>query len=427
MSTPLAQKMRPKSLNEFLGQTKILGPNSLLLQSIQHRKIPSMIFWGPPGCGKTSLASLLKNEVSTPYFALSAVQAGIKDVKKVIEGAHLTFKESKQPTLLFIDEIHRFNKSQQDALLKAIEEGPVTLIGATTENPSFEVNKALLSRCHLMIFESLNVQDLINLGLEAVRSPQGLNRPDLNIDAKVLQFLGDSANGDARFLLNQIELLVQSLPASQTQISLSDLEGHNWNKALRYDKQGEEHYNLTSVFHKSIRGSDPQAAIYWLHRMLAAGAEPRYLLRRLIRIAMEDVGNADPQALPLAISAQQAFDFLGIPEGLLALDQITLYLATAPKSNRVELAHFAAQKAIQKFGDLTVPLEFRNAPSKTMKDIGYGKGYQYDHDSPQAYAGQEHLPRELAGKIFYTPTQFGFEKEISKRMQWWQSRKIPKE
>lgn len=421
---PLAERLRPISLEEFLGQHKLLAQGSLLRKSLEADRIPSMIFWGPPGCGKTSLAHLIRHRTQSHFEALSAVSAGIKDVKEMIAAAkerrHNLFGKS---TILFIDEIHRFNKSQQDALLQAVEDGTITLIGATTENPSFEVNSALLSRCQLLLFAPHGAQDLAQLARLALSEhPRGLLRTDLSFSSEALDKIVAQADGDARFLLNQVEWIASAMTQPGV-IDLSALEQMEYHKPLRYDKSGEEHYNLISVLHKSIRGSDPQAALYWSRRMLAAGEDPRYLIRRLIRMAVEDIGLADPLALNQATATQQAYDFLGIPEGLLAIDQLVVYLATAPKSNRVYAASNQIQSLIKETGMLPVPRAFRNAVNKTGRDLGYGHGYAYDHDAPGAYSGQDHLPNALAGKVFYQPSEYGFEQEIAARMSAWEQLK----
>lgn len=422
MNTPLAERLRPKNLDEFLGQQRILGPDSMLRRAVENDKAPSMIFWGPPGCGKTSLAHVIQSHSRKRFVALSAVSSGVKDVKEALAGArdHLALG---QATLLFIDEIHRFNKSQQDALLGAVEDGTVTLIGATTENPGFEVNSALLSRCQLILFAPLSPEDLERLLLDALQShPRGLKRPDVTFSPEAMRKLVGQADGDARFLLNQLEWIVSSL-GERTVVDLDVLEQMQYRKPLRYDKHSEEHYNLISALHKSVRGSDVQAALYWLHRMLQGGEDPRYILRRLMRMAMEDIGLADPNALLLATSAREAYDFLGTPEGLIALDELTVYLSLAPKSNKLELAYMKADQVIQQTGTLPVPRAFRNAENKVARDLRYGEGYRYDHDSPGAYSGQEHLPKALEGMKFYEPTEYGREKALGERMRELEARK----
>jgi putative ATPase len=416
--TPLAERMRPRTLEDMLGQSRILGSNSMLSQSIQQGRVPSMIFWGPPGCGKTSLAHVIKQESKRRFFMLSAVSSGVKDVKQVISQA-LDYRQiDKESSILFIDEIHRFNKSQQDALLQAVEEGIITLIGATTENPGFEVNSALLSRCQLILFAPLQSEDLQLLFQKAVQEhPNGMQRPDLTFSPEVVQKIISEADGDARFLLNQVEWIVLNCHKDQKLINMDVLDALHYHKPLRYDKRAEEHYNLISVLHKSIRGSDPDAAVYWLHRMLQGGEDPRYILRRLMRMAVEDVGMADPQAIVVASSCLQCYEFLGAPEGLLALDELAVYLATAPKSNRLEIAGMQANAIINQTKNLPVPRAFRNAVNKTGRDLHYGHGYQYDHDQPHGYSGQDHLPEKLKGTVIYEPGEQGYENTVKERLE----------
>lgn len=413
---PLAERLRPTTLDEFMGQNKILGAGSLLRKSLESDSIPSMIFWGPPGCGKTSLANVIKNQSSKKFVSLSAVSSGVKEVKAVLSQAREPDLLNPRGTILFIDEIHRFNKSQQDALLGAVENGTVTLIGATTENPGFEVNSALLSRCQLVLFAPLSENDLEQLLYNALQNdPRGLCRKDIELTSEVAKKLIALADGDARFLLNQLEWIVGSL-GERTVIDEAFLEEAQYKKPLRYDKSGEEHYNLISALHKSVRGSDPDAALYWLHRMLKAGEDPRFILRRLIRMAMEDIGLADPNALLLATSAREAFDFLGVPEGLIALDEIAVYLSLAPKSNSLEIAGMEADSLIEQTGTLPVPRAFRNSVTKVGKALRYGENYKYDHDSPGAYSGQDHFPIQLQGTELYRPTSYGKEKALGERL-----------
>ena len=413
---PLAERLRPTTLDEFMGQNKILGAGSLLRKSLESDSIPSMIFWGPPGCGKTSLANVIKNQSSKKFVSLSAVSSGVNEVKAVLSQAREPDLLNPRGTILFIDEIHRFNKSQQDALLGAVEDGTVTLIGATTENPGFEVNSALLSRCQLVLFAPLSENDLEQLLYNALQNdPRGLCRKDIELTSEVAKKLIALADGDARFLLNQLEWIVGSLD-ERTVIDEAFLEEAQYKKPLRYDKSGEEHYNLISALHKSVRGSDPDAALYWLHRMLKAGEDPRFILRRLIRMAMEDIGLADPNALLLATSAREAFDFLGVPEGLIALDEIAVYLSLAPKSNSLEIAGMEADSLIEQTGTLPVPRAFRNSVTKVGKALRYGENYKYDHDSPGAYSGQDHFPIQLQGTELYRPTSYGKEKALGERL-----------
>lgn len=427
---PLSERLRPQSIGDILGQEQLLSQGAALRNQLEIGVCPSLILWGPPGCGKTTLAQAIKSQVNKRYQAISAVSSGVKDVKAVIQAADKYKVLDGEATLLFIDEIHRFNKSQQDALLQAVEQGIITLIGATTENPSFEVNNALLSRCQLLLLSPLGLDNLKTLARKALHHDAGMKMPHVSFHADALEQVCQQAQGDARYLLNQIEWVIHSLkipPHVEFLITLQDLDKIALKKPLRYDKKGEDHYNLISVFHKSIRGSDVQATLYWLHRMLQAGEEPHYLLRRMTRIANEDIGLADPQAILQANAAREVFDFLGIPEGLLALDQLAIYLATAPKSNKVETAYFTAENLVRKHGNLPVPRAFRNAVNKTGTQLGYGKGYQYDHHSPEIYSGQEHLPEGLEGSVIYEPGNFGFEKEIAKRLDWWEMLKLNKQ
>ena len=424
MEQPLAERLRPQNLDEFLGQSKILGEQSLLRRSLENDTVPSMIFWGPPGCGKTSLAHVIRQKTKKRFVALSAVASGVKEVKEVLADAR-QMKKAFLDTILFIDEIHRFNTGQQDALLGAVEDGTVTLIGATTENPGFEVNGALLSRCQLILFAPLSSDDLRTLIFSALRDhPRGLQLKDVEIEDAVVDKLIAQSEGDARFLLNQLEWIGKSL-GDRKKIDEKLLEEFQYKKPLRYDKNGEEHYNLISALHKSVRGSDPDAAVYWLHRMLQGGEDPRVILRRLMRMAREDVGLADPNALLLATSAREAYDFMGVPEGLIALDELAIYLSLAPKSNSLELAGMAADSIIQRTGTLPVPRAFRNSVTRVGKQLGYGNGYEYDHDSPGAYSAQEHLPKQLEGTEIYRPTNYGKEKLLAERLA--QLKQIKKE
>ena len=424
MDQPLAERLRPQNLDEFLGQNKILGEQSLLRKSLENDNVPSMIFWGPPGCGKTSLAHVIRQKTKKSFVALSAVASGVKEVKEVLADAR-KMKGLFRDTILFIDEIHRFNKGQQDALLGAVEDGTVTLIGATTENPGFEVNGALLSRCQLILFAPLSKEDLRTLIFSALRDhPRGLLLKDVEIEESVVDKLIAQSEGDARFLLNQLEWIGKNL-GDRKVIDDALLEEFQYKKPLRYDKSGEEHYNLISALHKSVRGSDPDAAVYWLHRMLQGGEDPRFILRRLMRMAMEDVGLADPNALLLATSAREAYDFMGVPEGLIALDELAIYLSLAPKSNSLELAGMAADSIIQRTGTLPVPRAFRNSVTRVGKQLGYGNGYEYDHDSPGAFSAQEHLPKALEGTEIYRPTNYGKEKLLAERLA--QLKQIKKE
>ena len=415
MDQPLAERLRPQNLDEFLGQNKILGEQSLLRRSLENDNVPSMIFWGPPGCGKTSLAHVIRQKTKKRFVALSAVASGVKEVKEVLADAR-QMKKVFLDTILFIDEIHRFNKGQQDALLGAVEDGTVTLIGATTENPGFEVNSALLSRCQLILFAPLSKEDLRTLIFSALRDhPRGLQLKDVEVEDAVVDKLIAQSDGDARFLLNQIEWIGKNL-GDRKIIDEKLLEEFQYKKPLRYDKSGEEHYNLISALHKSVRGSDPDAALYWMHRMLQGGEDPRFILRRLMRMSMEDIGLADPNALLLATAAREAYDFMGIPEGLIALDELAVYLSLAPKSNSLELAGMKADSIVKQTGTLPVPRAFRNSVTKVGEKLGYGIDYQYDHDSPGAYSAQEHLPKALEGTEIYQPKPYGKEKALGERL-----------
>ncbi|MCG3197373.1 MAG: Replication-associated recombination protein A [bacterium] len=419
-SRPLADRMRPRTLDELLGQDRIIGPGTLLRRAVEAGKIQSLILWGPPGSGKTSLAMLLAAQTQAHFITLSAVTAGVKDIREVVEGARRSLERSGTRTLLFIDEIHRFNKSQQDALLPHVEGGLLTLIGATTENPSFEVNSALLSRCRVYVLAALEERDIVALLRRALADPErGLGGEAIELEKDAMEALAAACHGDARGALNALELAVMAVRERPLTLTAAMLLEALQKKALLYDKSGEEHFNLISAFHKSLRGSDPDAALYWLARMLAAGEDPMYVARRIVRFASEDVGNADPQALTLAMAAMNAYHALGTPEGELALAQATLYLSTAPKSNACYTAFGQATQVAEEKGPLPPPLHIRNAPTRLMKDLGYGKGYQYDHDSPEGYLPQEYFPEGLEGTRFYHPVERGFEREILKRLDYW--------
>ncbi len=402
---PLAESMRPINLREFVGQEHILGKGKILDTLLSRKKLPSMILWGPPGCGKTTLAKIIAGAIGAKFVIFSAVLSGIKELRLIIQEAERDFTEKRRPLILFVDEIHRFNKAQQDAFLPHVESGLVVLIGATTENPSFEIIPPLLSRCRVLMLEPLSTTHLNTILMNALTDKErGLGMLGMEIEDRAAQYLIAASDGDARTLLNNLEVVAEYCASLQedTQgltITVAMVEEAVQQKSLRYDKGGEEHYNLISAFHKSLRGSDPDAALYWLARMIAAGESPHYIARRMVRFASEDVGNADPQALQMAIIAQQAYDFLGSPEGELALAQAAIYLATAPKSNAVYTAFGNAMSDAKKYGTLPVPMHIRNAPTALMKKIGYGKGYKYAHDFPEGVADQEYLPSELEGRI----------------------------
>jgi putative ATPase len=427
-SMPLAERMRPRNISEFVGQNQVVGAGSLIQHAIEEDRIFSMILWGPPGCGKTTLARIIAGETKSHFVHFSAVLSGIKEIRAVIEEARNQQKISRKRTILFVDEIHRFNKAQQDAFLHHVESGLITLIGATTENPSFEVIAPLLSRCRVITLDRLTEEDIAAIIDLTLRDEQrGLGGLNIELNADARDYIIRIADGDARVALNSLEVagsLVMSrqTPDSSTtagNITLKDLEVAIQKKALVYDKAGEEHYNIISALHKSLRGSDPDAALYWLARMLAAGEDPFYIARRMVRFASEDIGNADPNALGIAMSAMEAFKFLGHPEGELALAQAAVYLATAPKSNSIYFAFGKANAAIKKTGSLPVPFHIRNAPTKLMKELGYGKNYKYAHNYEDAIVPQEYLPDKLKGQHFYFPANRGFEKTIKDRLDKW--------
>lgn len=422
-SAPLADRMRPRIIDEVIGQRHVLAEGKLIPRLLRAKEIPSLIFWGPPGSGKTTLAYILARAVEAYFVSFSAVLSGVKDIRAVVAEAEAQRKAGGRKTILFVDEIHRFNKAQQDAFLPHVESGLITLIGATTENPSFEIIPPLLSRSRLIVLKPLTEDDLKEVLKQALTDKErGLGDIRVNLSGEALEFIISAAQGDARFALNSLEVAVLLASPDEKGVRHIDLnlaEEAVQKKALAYDKDGEEHYNIISAFHKSLRGSDPDAALYWLVRMLAAGEEPLYIARRMIRFASEDVGNADPQALQVAMAALQAYQALGSPEGELALAQAALYLATAPKSNAVYIAFLEGQKDVSRTGSLPVPLHIRNAPTGLMKDLGYGRGYKYAHDFPEALVAQEHLPPEIRGRIYYRPTKRGMEKIIGERLKKW--------
>jgi len=425
MNTPLAQRMRPRDLEEFVGQKHLLGKGKILGTILEKRGIlPSIILWGPPGSGKTTLAKILSRRSGSRFVQLSAVLSGIKDLREAINDAKKA-KEKGIHTIVFVDEMHRFNKSQQDAFLPHVEEGLITLIGATTENPSFEIISPLISRCKVLVLYPLSPAELgIILERALTDEKRGLGALGLTMEDGVREILIQHAQGDARALLNTLEVAAQILLEARPEgaggkITESILKEALQKKALRYDKDGEEHYNLISAFHKSLRGSDPDAALYWLARMLESGEDPHYILRRIVRFASEDVGNADPQALAVALSALRAYDFLGSPEGELAIAQATTYLATAPKSNSVYKALGDAIRDAKKFGSLPVPMHLRNAPTLLLRRLGYGKDYKYPHDFKDATVYQEYLPAELRDRLYYFPTMRGYERLIKERLDKW--------
>ena len=424
-NAPLAERIRPESLDQFFGQEHLVASGRLLHQLIQTKKLPSLLLWGPPGTGKTSLANVLARSVDADFIFFSAVLSGVKEVRQIVETAKKR-REEGHSTILFVDEIHRFNKSQQDAFLPHVESGLLTLVGATTENPSFNVIAPLLSRCQTLVLEPLTSENIKAILLRALADREkGLGRYNFSLDEASIDSLIQYADGDSRRALNCLEtaatLALEQTEGTDSPVTITQelIREAGQNRTLRYDTDGEEHYNQISALHKSLRDSDPDGALYWLSRMLEAGEDPLYIARRLIRFASEDIGNADPQALQVALNGRKAYHILGSPEGELALVQTTVYLATAPKSNALYMASKKVQREIKRTGSLPVPLHLRNAPTKLMKDIGYGKEYQYAHDNPEALVEQDHLPDEIAGKTFYTPTHRGYEAVVRDRLIKW--------
>jgi putative ATPase len=434
-SRPLADRMRPRNLDEFVGQMHAVGKGTLIQRAVLEDRIFSMILWGPPGCGKTTLARIFAAQTHSYFVHFSAVLSGVKEIRSVVDQAKNQQRLYRKKTVLFVDEIHRFNKAQQDAFLHHVESGLITLIGATTENPSFEVIAPLLSRCRVIVLNPLSPEDIAEILENALQDKErGLWNMNLVMDEDALSHLSKIADGDARMALNSLEAAAfltafRDTPseASPGNITLKGIMQAIARKPLLYDKSGEEHYNLISAFHKSLRGSDPDAAVYWLARMLSAGEDPFYIARRMVRFASEDVGNADPRALELALSAMEAFRFLGHPEGELALVQAAVYLATAPKSNSIYAAYGAVKTAVSQYGALPVPLHIRNSPTSLMREIGYGKGYRYAHDFPDAYVPQDYLPEQLKGRHFYEPTDRGYEKDIKGLLEKWRDLKQQRE
>jgi putative ATPase len=418
---PLADRMRPRTLDEVVGQEHLLGPGKVLRRALEQGELHSMILWGPPGSGKTTLASLMAHVSGARFVAFSAVLSGVKEIRAVIAEAE-THQRRGMRTVLFVDEIHRFNRAQQDAFLPHVERGTIVLIGATTENPSFEVNAALLSRCRVYVLNGLGESELAAILRRALTDRErGLGGFHADVDDVGLGAIARIANGDARGALNILEVAVALAPESggRRRVTEATITEAAQRRTLLYDKAGEEHYNLISALHKSLRDSDPDASLYWLTRMLEAGEDRLYIARRLVRFASEDVGNADPRALTLTLAAKEAYDFLGSPEGELALAQATLFLALAPKSNAVYVAYGEAQKDVQERPAEPVPLHIRNAPTGLMKNLGYGKGYQYAHDAPDARVDQDDLPASLRGREYYRPTNRGLEAELGRRLAEW--------
>ncbi|MED5463511.1 MAG: replication-associated recombination protein A [Myxococcota bacterium] len=424
---PLAERLRPRTLEEIVGQSKLLHRGSTLRRLIERGRLPSMILWGPPGSGKTTLARVLANHVEASFETMSAVMAGVKDIRAIVAKSEERLHYQNKRTLLFIDEIHRFNKSQQDALLPHVESGLLTLVGATTENPSFEVNSALLSRTRIFVLESLDEDALTDVLERALRDTErGLGESGINASREVLAYIGRCSHGDARHALGSLEICVQlAQQGEQTEIDQALVEDSVQHKALLYDKAGDEHYNVVSAFIKSMRGSDPDASVYWLVRMLEAGEDPRFVLRRMVIFASEDIGNADPTALQVVTDALRAFEFVGLPEGVLPLTQATTYLACAPKSNSVLKAYGAARKDIAEQGPLPVPKKLRNAATGMMKQMGYGKTYKYPHQFDGNYTPDTYLPDELEGRRYYVPSDQGNELGIQERLTQWRAQGSP--
>jgi putative ATPase len=419
---PLAERMRPRTFDEFIGQEELLAPGKPLRQAIERDLLQSIILWGPPGTGKTTLARIIADTTKARFVSFSAVMSGIKEIRDVMTEAERIRRSTGRRTIVFIDEIHRFNKAQQDAFLPRVEAGDIVLIGATTENPSFEVNAALLSRSKVFVLRGLTVDEVRSILERAVTDTErGLGSQRIEIDSQTLGTVALYANGDARVALNLLELSVAAAPSDDGvhRIDSARVEETIQRRALLYDKTGEEHYNIISALHKSMRNSDPDAAIYWLARMVEAGEDPMYIARRLVRFASEDIGNADPQALTVAVAAKDAVHFIGMPEGNTALAQAALYMATAPKSNAVYAAYGKAAEDAHRDVAEPVPLHLRNAPTKLMKELAYGKGYRYAHDEADAVADMSCLPPALEGRKYYEPKDRGFEKEIKRRLDGW--------
>ena len=416
---PLADRMRPRTLDEVLGQEHLLGPGRVLRVALERSELHSMILWGPPGSGKTTLASLMAHVAGARFLAFSAVLSGIKEIRQVVAEAEAARARRRERTILFVDEIHRFNRAQQDAFLPHVEKGTLVLVGATTENPSFEVNAALLSRCRVYVLRPLAEADVSAILHRALADRErGLAAAGARVTGDALALVARLASGDARSALNVLELAVQ-LAGPEREVTEASIREAAQRRALLYDKAGEEHYNLISALHKSLRDSDPDAALYWMTRMLDSGEDPLYVARRLVRFASEDVGNADPAALTLALAARDAYHFLGSPEGELALAQAALYLALAPKSNAAYVAYGEAREDVREGPAEPVPLHIRNATTGLMRDLGYGAGYRYAHDAPDARVDQDHLPDALRGRRYYRPTDRGLEAELGRRLAEW--------
>jgi len=428
---PLAARMRPRSFDEFVGQEHLVGEGRVLRKSIEADQLVSMIFWGPPGSGKTTLARIIAKMTRSHFSPISAVTAGVADLRRIVDEARERRGMHGQRTILFIDEIHRFNKAQQDAILPFVEDGTITLIGATTENPSFEVISPLLSRCRVFTLDSLTNDQVRVIVQRAISDEErGLGKLRVELEDQALEHLVVMANGDARIALNALEMAALATEPDESgrrYISLPIIEDALQHRALLYDKAGDQHYDLISALHKSLRGSDPDAGLYWLGRMLEAGEDPLYVARRLVRFASEDVGMADPQALVVAMAAQQAVHFVGMPEGNLALAQAVVYLATAPKSNSLYKAYSKVQQDVRRTRNDPVPLHLRNPVTGLMRNLGYGKGYKYAHDFPGHFVKQQNLPPALEGQRYYVPSDQGYEAEVGRRLKGWWGRKEEEE
>ncbi len=420
---PLADRMRPQTLDEITGQQQVIGPGTLLRTAIETDHVPSLILWGPPGTGKTTLARVIAVTTSARFVQLSAVSAGVADLRREIKQASDQLGMHERRTILFIDEIHRFNRAQQDAILPFVEDGTITIIGATTENPSFEVNSPLLSRSRVVVLQSLDEADIRTIVARALSDRErGLGERSLRIDEGALDLLANLANGDARYVLNTLEMAAvgaEPTEAGDRIIRVSQVQAASMRRAASYDQSGDAHYDTISALHKSIRGSDPDAALYWLARMLESGDDPLYVARRVVRAASEDIGLADPQALVVCMAAQQAVHFLGMPEGALALAEAVVYLATAPKSASLYQAYGAALGDVRTTRNEPVPLHLRNAPTSLMRELGYGADYRYAHDYEEAVVEQQHLPDNLAGHKYYQPANRGYEREVGARLSRW--------
>lgn len=419
LSQPLAARLRPQTLDEYVGQTHLLGRGKVLRRLIESDQISSMIFWGPPGVGKTTLARIIANTTKAAFIDFSAVTSGIKEIRAVMQKAEGN-RQCGEKTIVFVDEIHRFNKAQQDAFLPFVEKGSIILIGATTENPSFEVNSALLSRCKVFVLQELKTDELVQLLKRALTDEKGFGSQQINIDDKLLEMIAVFANGDARTALSTLEMAVLNGDVDNsgaTTVTRETLEQCTSKKSLLYDKTGEEHYNLISALHKSMRNSDPDAAVYWLARMLEAGEDPLYIARRVTRFASEDIGLADPKALEIAVAAYQACHFIGMPECSVHLTQAVVYMSVAPKSNALYMAYEHAKRDAAKMLAEPVPLVIRNAPTKLMQELNYGKGYQYAHDTADKLTNMQCLPDSLLGTTYYNPTTQGLEARVKARLE----------